>query len=333
MHENLDSDRHNGALCANRPEFSDSTVFVSPRIIAGYDSSFLIRLKKFYNDETGKELPDFLYTEYKPSKDFEYLMIISCPDRIEVPEDISKRFHTSGWYGKIPYFKAGKDSGEVKRIISECDSLGYHSYYFHGMFDSRTYLNKEFCSISKEETCFIVFHELTHNYVFINEVYLPHNFNEAICEVVSMNFALKYAEKNDDVNIKIIMKRIKMIEDYAGCINYYVSMIRGGHGNADSLRRECKREVCEIYRKYDASYQNCDSLLTVNNAYLLLGSFYYENYFTLNDLYRSSSSFDEFIEKLPVVNPVISSMAVTVSAVIKYMTKQCVMKGTGENAG
>ncbi len=278
------------------PDFVDNTI----------DSIFFKKLKKFFFQEIGYELEGDFYTESKNIEDFDYLLIVSLPNKIESPNisksnSIKELFLSRYNLIDIPYIDCGKDIENVKKIELENKEKGYHTLYFQNFLNSNTFLNNALISLSKEDICHIVFHELMHNYIRQKKIRMPRNYEEALCEVIGNYFALKFAENNNEIDTSLVKSQILTTEKIYQCINNYTFLINSCFGNVDSLNNECQKEINTILENVN-SFPKERFGDNVNNAFLLLHNMYSKNYFILKELYFKQTSIKKFIDKIPKSN-------------------------------
>lgn len=274
---------------------------IANKLLDYKDVAFFDKLKKFFSKEIRFELKDDLYSKYMNIPDTDYLIIISLPDKVEMPEQYKPGVFEKRNYLDRPYLFCGKDKDNFKKIESECIEKGYHTSCCNSTLSSKAYITEELTSLSEENKVHVVFHELMHNYIRQKKIRLQYNYEEALCEVIGNYFTLKFSMTNNDIDTEIVKKEISKCENFYQCINYYVSEINNGHKNVDSLNNECEKEIASIFENTDFSEKmKCGDY--ANNAYLLFLNSYSEKYFVLKKMYLEQPTVTEFIDKIPVIN-------------------------------
>ncbi|MFH2141012.1 MAG: hypothetical protein ABIJ97_01220 [Bacteroidota bacterium] len=279
----------------------DSTDFIPNKLQDYNDSAFFDKIKNFFFKEIGYELQGDLYSKYKNAFDFDYLIIISLHNKVEMPKQFKPDIFKKRNHLDRPYIICGKDIDNFKKIESECNEKGYHTSCCHTTLNSKAYITEELTSLSQENKVHAVFHELMHNYISQNKIRMQYNYEEALCEVIGNYFTLKFAKTNNEIDNEIVEREIIKNEKFYQCINYYIFEINRGGRNVDSLNNECEKKIKTIFENTDFS-EKMKREDYVNNAYLLFQNSYSEKYFILKKMYLEQPTITEFIDKIPIIN-------------------------------
>ncbi len=254
---------------------------------ADYDSLFIVNVKKYSFKEFGTELKGDFYTKWKTNEDPYYVLFISRSDTVLYAPNYTR----SGQYPLV-YCKSESDADWQGTLWRK---NGYHTFTYKTYANSSTELTSHFLSYSNEAKCFIIFHELLHNYIHQQKIKIPYEFHEALGDVVGNYGALSYAKLTLRTDINSIYKQIDLNEKIYECLNGYIAKITPSCTNIPTLNTDCYRDVQLLLEGGD-TFQKDRFANGLNNAYLLKNMNYCKNYFLLKRVLLKQGSIMKLLE-------------------------------------
>ena len=158
---------------------------------------FIEDVKKFAFKEMGVELKGDFYTKSLESDKPYIYVYASLSDKIKAPYDLNY------------FFFCDTNSTLGTKKAEEYAAKGYHAFCYKTYANSDAKLNKRFLSYPREAEAFIIFHELTHNYISQLDITIPYDFNEALSDLIGNYGALDYYSKFDLKNLKVQQKQLE----------------------------------------------------------------------------------------------------------------------------
>ncbi len=260
--------------------FSSATAFDSLK--------FIEKVKQFAFKEIGVHLKGDFYTKsMEMDKPYVYLYV-SLPDKIKTPPGYSDLY-----FCNTDEMFAGRKSDSLKL-------KGYQTFCYKTYANSSAMLNKRFLSYPLEAESFIIFHELIHNYLSQQEIKIPYDFNEALCDVIGNYGTLDFFKTNKQLDLNAAKQQLEHNENIYWCLNKYISKINEKPGKVIVLNNQCDRMMKTILKECN-TFQNDRFNFTVNNAYLLKNQYYCKNYFLLKKVLMKQKSIKDFLEIIKAV--------------------------------
>ncbi|HKR04642.1 MAG TPA: hypothetical protein VJY62_08385 [Bacteroidia bacterium] len=233
--------------------------------------------------ETGTNLDTNLYTAWKENDEPYFLLYISQTDTIKTP----------GWMKQqYPFFNC---SSENEARQKETMYPGYHTFIYKSYATSSCEMNKRLISYRKESQCFIAFHELMHNYISRQNLNIPYEFNEALCDIMGNYGALQFSKNTKLIDRTIAEDQLKTNEKIYKIINLFIEKINSKPKKTLTLHARCEKRIQSFLKKGD-TFQKDRFDYKINNAYLLKNKFYSQNYFLLKKVFQKQKTTGEFIE-------------------------------------
>ena len=232
-----------------------------------YDSLYIDSVKKFILKEFKGRMRGNQYTQWDNDTAPNYYIYFSKTQQVAWPYRIAKSNFTT--------------------------------FYYCG--HSVTRLNKRFAGYAKDAQCFIMFHELMHNYLEGYNTKLPYEFNEAVGDVLGSYGSLEFSKFLSQEEGKEFKKQIEINEGLYQCFNECIAGINSDSSHPDKYWIICRSKI-NSYLPFMNSFQKDRFNWPVNNAYLLKNSNYCKNYFLLRDVFlkqKSVAAFLKIIKKLP----------------------------------
>lgn len=259
-------------------------LFASQTFAIKYDSLFIDSIKKFSDQEFGIKFNATLFTRWaKTSKPLTYIFA-SLPNRVEKPSD----FYSS-------YLFISSNLNQIADYELDFKNKGYSVFLYKTFANATAELNERIISYSKESLCFIVIHELTHNYFIQQNISLPYEINEAVCDVLGNYLTLKYIGNSKQDTAEKTKKMVERNETTYEIINKYILEINTEKEETEKLCDQCNHEIYRLSKKYD-DFQKDRFYHDVNTAYLLKNSYYSKYYFLIKQLYLKYKSTQQFIK-------------------------------------
>lgn len=269
---------------------------------AGNDSLFLKELKDFVFKEIGTELKGDFYTKWDTARKPYLYVYVSLPGKVECPSDLT-----------APFIYCGADENRAQKTESHFKEEGYHVFCYKTYANSAALLNERFMSYREETKCFIVFHELMHNYINQQKLIIPYELNEALSDVIGNYGALKYSEDSGETNLRIAKAQIKLNEKIYALLNSTISKINTHPRKISVLNARCQKKIHAFLKDAD-TFQRDRFDYEVNNAYLLKNQYYSRYYFLLKKVFLNSGTINEFLE-------IIKHLPEKISDCEKYLKK------------
>ncbi|MBI5541252.1 MAG: hypothetical protein HY951_14395 [Bacteroidia bacterium] len=270
------------------------------------DSLFIDKLKKYFCNQIEYKLDGDLYSNWEKTDLPDYYLFVSYSNKIQFPDEYIYPENIDGLSNKIkikqfyPFVRfINLDSAKI--IESAYTQKGYSTYIYYAYQDSRALLNKKLINYSKASICFIVFHELSHNYLKQKSIKIPYEFEEALCDVIGNYLTLKYYNNTINSQINEAKKEIHNTEQIYKCLNITINKISIDSNKISIFNNTCQRKMNKLLKK-SSDFQNDRFKYPVNNAFLLKNSNYCLNYFLLKKViwkHDDMQSIITIIDNLP----------------------------------
>ena len=230
---------------------------------------------------------DFFTKRMEQDKPYLYVYV-SLPDKVECPK------------GCDDLFFCNTNEELAKKKSDTLNSKGYETFCYKTYANSAAMLNKRLLSYPKEAESFIIFHELTHNYLSQLGIKIPYDFNEALCDVIG-NYGTRDLYNSSPTLDKNAAKiQLDNNEKIYWCINKYISKINARPSKAKELNHQCDKMMKTLLAECNM-FQNDRFNFTINNAYLLKNQYYSKNYFLLKKVLLKQKSMKDFLELIKSV--------------------------------
>ncbi len=248
------------------------------------DSIFILEIKSFVYKEIGMELKGDLFTKWnKEDKPYQYVYV-SLADSIKSPPEL-----------KSAFIFCGTDEEQALKKAAEYKEKGNQVFCYKTYANSGALLNSRFISYSGEIKCFILFHELIHNYLSQEKIKIPYEFNEALADVIGNYGALDYSTETKKTDLALTKKQICINEKLYKCMNSFISRINSNPEKARQLDKKCNKRIHSILESAN-TFQRDRFNYEVNNAYLVKNQYYSKNYFLLKKILRKQKSIKGLLE-------------------------------------
>ena len=273
--------------------FGQKAFFLKPNAkeAADPDSLFIAAVKKYFFKETGLELSGNLYTNRKANENPSYVLYVSEPDTVQC-----NALHST-WKYPFEYHDTEEQADWMK---NQWRMKGYQAFVYKTYATSSTLLTNRFLSYSNEEKCFIIFHELMHNYIDQSKMKVPYDINEALSDVVGNYGSLNYTRFNLKTDLSTVYSQIDLTEKIYECLNNCIFKINKHTQNVSELHSNCSIELQALLKDANSFYQDRFNY-PVNNGYLLKNSSYCRNYFLLKRVLLKQGSIMKVIEIIKTI--------------------------------
>ncbi len=257
----------------------------SPKIFSIKKDSllFIQEVKNFSFKEIGVELKGDFFTKIKETEKPYIYVYTSLPYAIENP------------IGYESFFFCDTNTALANKKIAEYKAQGYHTFLYKTFANSEAMLNKRFFMYPKEAEVFIIFHELTHNYIAQQNLKVPYDYNEALSDLIGNYGTLNFYKANNSKEFNIAQTQMYNNERIYFCMNSYIAGINRKPRKADLLDTKCDNEIKIILKECNL-FQNDRFNFTVNNAYLLKNQFYSKNYFLLKKVLQKQKTIKALLD-------------------------------------
>ena len=269
-----------------------------------YDSLFITRVKKYCSKEFGYQLKGDFYTNWKENNNPYYSLFVSAADTVQCPPDYANTKYGSPF---IDY----ESEGAADWAGSFWRDRGYHAFVYKTYANSSTQLTPQFLDYSNEAKCFIIFHELLHNYVSQLKIKIPYEFHEALGDVVGNYCTLNFCTLFLSMDLRLVHRQIELNEKIYECLNKYIPKITKSEKNISGLNASCQKEVTELLGSGN-NFQTDRFANSGNNGFLLKNMNYCKNYFLLKRVLLKQGSVFKLLE-------IMKSMPKTPEACVLYL--------------
>lgn len=266
------------------------------------DSLFIEELKEYVFKEIGVELKGEYYVKWSNEKKPFIYVYVSLPDKIESPPGL-----------KSSFIFFGTDEEKAHEKETEFISEGDHTFCYKTYANSAALLNDRFISYSNETKCFIVFHELLHNYLTQEKIKIPYEFNEALSDVIGNYGSMKYSKDTGKISLGLTKHQLCINERLYKSMNSTIEKIKSDPSKTMQVNEKCRRKIQSILKSSD-TFQKDRFDYEVNNAYLLKNSYYSRHYFLLKKVLLKQKSIKVLLE-------VIKNMPEKTVDCVKYLEK------------
>jgi len=252
------------------------------------DSLFVAQVKQYAIKEFGYAFNSKLYTKWESGPTPYLCLFVSDAKKVER----APGFANPQYEYPFVYCKSESDG---ERKLNQWQQKGFHAYIYKAYANSGCTLNSHFLGYTNETKCFIVFHELLHNYIFDEKINIPYDLHEALGDVIANYATLNYCQISTQMNIGTVKKQSKVNEDLYRCFNKCILKINNGSKKVDALHTKCNKQVQKILQNAD-QFQKERFDYKVNNAYLLKNMNYCLNYFLLQKVLIKQGSIKKLLE-------------------------------------
>jgi hypothetical protein len=227
-----------------------------------------------------------LFTQWSQSTKPLTYVFTSLPYRVEGPADLNSIYQL-----------ISSNKKQVSDYEFEYRKRGYSVFLYEVYANASANLNDHLFTYSTENFCFIVFHELLHNYFMQQHIDIPYEVNEAASDIIGNYMTLNFAKINNQISYDSTLNMIHLNEKTYEIINKYVKLINEEIDAAEELCDKCNNEIYLLTKDYD-TFQKDRFYHAVNTAFLLKNNYYSKYYFLVKKVYEKSKSVKEFIEIL-----------------------------------
>jgi len=250
------------------------------------DTLFFYNLKSFYSQKSGHSISPALFTKWAEKA--------SSPNHYVYISHSSK---VSNALAEDEFIYCGQDSSEAAGYCSKFSERGYSVFDYRTFGTSDALITSSLLSYMEESRAFVVFHELTHNYIKEKKIKMDYLLNEAACDVTGVQFCRLLCSEKKLLNQEKLGEQIKRLENIYITINQTVEKISADSSSCDKYCRKAYKAIKKQLKNSDAFYRDRFNY-PVNTAYLLKNQNYCKYYFAVNDIYKQSSNYSEFMERL-----------------------------------
>lgn len=254
------------------------------------DSFSLVDDIKRYYMSTGVRLDTDLYTRWvKGDKPLIYLFVSSKDSIYCSLSNDHFEFYDTAEYA-------------ARRKACYYSQQGWDTFCYRTYGNSHALLSRRLLSYQDEAIAFVVFHELTHNFILRNVgVRIPYEFNEAICDVIGNYGSREYAMKTGCIDPAMISRQIDVNEAIYRHMNTAIRQVNLDTSDAGGVHLGYRLFLDSIIKECNM-FQRDRFNYPVNNAYLLKNRNYCRYYFLVRDVYLKQASlaaFLEIVKKMP----------------------------------
>jgi predicted SprT family Zn-dependent metalloprotease len=175
---------------------------------------------------------------------------------------------------------------------------GYHTLVYKTAGNSFTFLSPKLLSYTPEAIAQIVFHEVVHQNLYKLGKPIPHNYVEALCDVIANMACVKFAEKTKMIDIHAAEKQRDIFERSYAFLNKERTMLDTmQQRNKPELYKTCTNTISVLTA--DANQFQKDRLnYEVNNAYFLRIADYALNYFRIKKMVALKFDINDMIGRI-----------------------------------
>lgn len=256
---------------------------------ADKDSLRIADIKRFIYKQFGTDLNSNLYTKYDEENKPIRLIYVSLADKVKV---------APGLGDDVSYVPNGiyvRDENAAQNKINRYEAMGYHTFYYKTFGCGNCDLTERFLSYPDEAKSFILYHELTHNFIFHEHLKIPYEFNEALADVMGNYGTLEYAGNTLNIDISLAKRQIELNENIYRYLNLYIDKINKHPRKAVKLDSRCEKKIKPLINKGNL-YQKDRFDYKVNNAYLLKNQNYSKYYFLIKKVYLKQGTIRKLLE-------------------------------------
>jgi hypothetical protein len=249
------------------------------------DSLFIAQVREFTGKQFGYSFKGKQYTR-RETRSMPYLcLFVSEATKIKSPLAFGSEYP----------FVYCKDESDSKDKLQRWRDLGYHAYIYKPYANAACLLTDRLLSYSNEAKCFVVAHELLHNYIEEQDIDIPYDLHEALGDVVGNYISLEYCKANTSMNLQRTKEQVAWNEKIFKCLIKYIGKVNKKGKNAKRFNKQCNKEVKKLLKSAN-DFQKDRFDYEVNNAYLLKNSNYCLNYFLLKRVLEKQGSVYKLLE-------------------------------------
>ena len=196
------------------------------------------------------------------------------------------------------FIYCGNDSVRSNDKCSEFKQKGYSTFNYKTFGTSETLITENLISFPPESAVFVVFHELTHNYISDNQMKIPYQLNEAVCEVLGIYFRNDYFNKNGNEPAKEKCKKDMIaLQEIYKTINNSIININSDSERCDAICLAAQKDIFNITTDLDIFFKGRFNY-EINTAYFLKSQNYSKYYFDVEKIYLENPDFNKFITEI-----------------------------------
>jgi len=242
-------------------------------------------LKTFYNQKANYTLNRELFTIRAKNESIPFSYIyVSKPRAVE------------NALGE-PFIYINDDTAKAAELCRNYTEKGLAAFHYKTFGTSDAYITRTLLSYSAESKAFLVFHELTHNYIHENCIDMGYSLNEAACDVIAVMFSKKLLREKHILQPERLNTEVRALETVYSVINLTIEKIKADSAHCDNYCEEAEQKIAVAVRNCDAFFKD-RFLHPVTTAYLLKNSNYSRNYLMVKEIYADSKSLKKFMEAL-----------------------------------
>jgi predicted aminopeptidase len=250
------------------------------------DTLFFYNLKSFYSQKSGHSISPALFTKWaeKASSPNHYVYISSSTK-------------VSNALAEDEFIYCGQDSAKAAEYCLKFSKRGYSVFDYMTLGTSDALITSSLLSYKEESRAFVVFHELTHNYIKEKKIVINYMLNEAACDVTGVQFCRLFCSEKKLLDHEKLNEQVKRLENIYITINQTVEKISADSSSCDKYCRQARKSIKKQLKNSDTFYRDRFNY-PVNTAYLLKNQNYCKYYFAVSNIYKQSRDYNEFMESL-----------------------------------
>ncbi|RYD57654.1 MAG: hypothetical protein EOP56_07715 [Sphingobacteriales bacterium] len=263
--------------------FFSSTVATA----TGVDSAFIATVTQYAARQLG--LPQGQYfTAWEGNEEPYYCLFVSYADTVKtLPEA----------HIYIPCTIKKEADSVAKHYVNN----GYEVLLYKVHANSDTKMHARLLQYSREAICFIVFHELAHNYAFKN-LWLPYAYHEAMCDVIAAFGTEHFARETHLIDVKSAQTFARKTERVYHAVNKCVVKVNEHSLGRTQYHRSCERQIQRLLKGTD-SFMRDRFQYPVNNGFLLKNGYYSTYYFKLKKWMEEDGTLSVFLARMKRLFP------------------------------
>ncbi len=218
--------------------------------------NFIRNLVDYGREHLELDLKKEFFVNWAEDEDINYFLYLSDTKKIEAPKGVKSYL----------YFGNDKELAQTKQ--REYIEKGFHTLLYTRTGKHQPELTNNLLSYSNEAIAFNTYHEATHMHIK-KHAKISTKLEEAACDVMGTFGAKFYAERNKDLDLKLVEKQNDTFEKANQEINKYAALISDNTEANDKVHRKLERKLFKLFKDSDNFFKN-RFIHPVNNAYLLM---------------------------------------------------------------
>jgi hypothetical protein len=226
--------------------------------------NFIRNLVEYGREHLELDLKKEFFVNWADDEDLNYFLYLSSTTKIEAPKGVKN------------YISFENDKELAQKTQREYIKKGFHTLLYTRTGKHQPELTNNLLSYSNEAIAFNTYHEATHIHLQ-KHAKISTKLEEAACDVMGTFGAKFYAERNKDLDLKLVETQNLILENANKEINKYAALITDNSESNDKIHRKLERKLFKLFKDSDNFFKN-RFIHPVNNAYLLMMLNYCSHY-------------------------------------------------------